>query len=343
MTCHVLDTLSFVILCVCNRLMDVQEGANADLVMWSLQSYSQIPYYGSESRSRIQGIVKKGTLHRNPSSMLQQLHNDSAAKLLGLRSGGMQQARAYSTSMSRHSKALQTGTIAQIQHTLSDFLPVNKWGQITALPADCDLSRPPCLDPMVPHAPTRRTRLNASERELAITNSLKYFAKDLHVSLRPVCEHELDTYGHIYFYHLLPREHIWAIPYDDIPGNTQDAKAMTHMILNNLNPDVAQFPQELITYGGNGAVFSNWAQFHITVRLLARMSTSQCLTMNSGHPAALFPKFASADSPAAVISNGMMIPEYSTPEQLDRLYALGVTMYGQMTAGSWMYIGPQGT
>jgi hypothetical protein len=314
------------------------------MLMWSLQSYSQIPYFGTESRSRIQGIVKNGTLHRNPSAALQKMHSESASRLSGLRSGsaGMtQQARAYSTTTSRLS-SLPTGTIPQIQHTLTDFISVNKWGQITSLPVGCDLSKPPLVDPSVPHAPTRLTRLNASERELAITNALKYFAKDLHGALRPVCEHELDTYGHIYFYHLLPPEHIWAIPYNDIPGKTQEARAMTHMILNNLNPDVAQFPQELITYGGNGAVFSNWAQFHITVRMLAGMSNSQCLTMNSGHPAGLFPKLASADSPAAVISNGMMIPEYSTPEQLDRLYALGVTMYGQMTAGSWMYIGPQG-
>lgn len=116
---------------------------------------------------------------------------------------------------------------------------------------------------------------------------------------------------------------------------------MTHMILNNLDPAVAQFSQELITYGGNGAVFSNWAQFHITVRLLGRMTSSQSLVMNSGHPQGLFPK-ANPNSPAAVISNGIMVHNYSTPENLDRLYALGVSMYGQMTAGSWMYIGPQG-
>ena len=312
--------------------------------MWNLQNYSQIPYFGAESRHRIQGVMKKGVLHSNPGATLGDMHRESALKLSGLRqrSGVTGQSRSYSTSSARASSTLPTGSVANVQHTLTDFVEVNKWGQITSLPADCDLSKPPHIDPTVPHAPNRLTRLNETERELAITNALKYFHKDLHDKLRPVCAHELDTYGHIYFYHLLPREHIWAIPYDSIPGSTKEAKAMSHMILNNLDPAVAQFPQELITYGGNGAVFSNWAQFHITLRMMARMSNRQTLCMNSGHPTGLFPKYAEADSPAAVISNGMMIPEYSTPEHLDRLYALGVTMYGQMTAGSWMYIGPQG-
>ncbi|CAE7446822.1 Uroc1, partial [Symbiodinium microadriaticum] len=304
------------------------EGANADLIIWSLQSHSQIPYYGSESRHRIHTIVKNGKAHSNPTAVLQGMHQDSAARLAALRARSSQPStRSFSTSAARSAdgKVISTGTVPDIQQTLTGFVELNKWGQITALPADCDLTKPPpALDPTVPHAPTRLTRLDSTERQLAITNALKYFHNDLHTALRPVCEHELDTYGHIYFYHLLPRQHIWAIPYADIPGKTRDARAMTHMILNNLNPEVAQFPQELITYGGNGAVFSNWAQFHITVRMLAKMGESQSLSMNSGHPAGLFPKYASADSPAAVISNGMMIPEYSTPAQLDRLYALGI-------------------
>ena len=321
-----------------------QKGANADMVIWSLQSHSQIPYFGCESRHRIQTVIKGGRVLSNPAALLPGMHQHSAVRLAALRGGStQQQTRAYSSSTTRLAQGLPTGNIPNIQKTLTEFVRMNKWGQIAALPASCDLTAPPpALDPSVPHAPTRLTRLDATERQLAVTNALKYFDKTLHAALRPVCEHELDTYGHIYFYHLLPREHLWAIPFESIPGKTKEGRAMTHMILNNLNPEVAQFPQELITYGGNGAVFSNWAQFHITVRMLAKMSEGQSLSMNSGHPAGLFPKYSSADSPAAVISNGMMIPEYSTPAQLDRLYALGVTMYGQMTAGSWMYIGPQG-
>jgi urocanate hydratase len=262
---------------------------------------------------------------------------------------GSSAARSFSTlsstaspSAAQREGARGVGTELEVAYTLTDFVTVNEWGQITSLPPGCDLSREVILDPTVPHAPKRLTRLNEQETELALTNALKYFDKTLHKQLRPVCKSELEKYGHIYFYHLLPPTHIWAIPFNSIPGLTVDSRAMTHMILNNLDPAVAQFPQELITYGGNGAVFSNWAQFHITIRLLSRRSSGQSLCMSSGHPQGLFPKVASGDTPAAVISNGMMIPIYSTPEHLDRLYALGVSMYGQMTAGSWMYIGPQG-
>lgn len=149
---------------------------------------------------------------------------------------------------------------------MTDFLSVNEWGQITALPKGCDLSAPPpAFDPNVPHAPVRLTRLTPEEEKLAVGNSLKYFHRDLHDQLRPVAEHELKTYGHIYFYHLLPREHLWALEYNEAPCKTLEARAMLHMILNNLDPRVAQFPQELITYGGNGAVFSNWAQVKFSI------------------------------------------------------------------------------
>ena len=136
-----------------------------------------------------------------------------------------------------------------------------------------------------------------------------YFTKDLHAKLEPVFREELAQYGHIYMFNLLPRVALEAMPIEQIPGQTTEAKAMTHMILNNLDPRVAQFPQELITYGSNGAVFSNWAQFRITLRYLSQMSKNQCLHMYSGHPMGLFPKL-SPSSPSAVISNGQIIPYF---------------------------------
>jgi urocanate hydratase len=319
------------------------------LIFWNLAHPSQIPYYGCESRHRIYGIMKDGNFFENPSKRLWELHNQSTRTLRSHRSSS-QTLRNFSTSTqakpsptsSNASKGFPVGTAQEIQHFLTSHVTINAFGQITSLPSSVDFTKPAVLDPTVPHAPKRLTRLNAEETELAIANALKYFHQSLHSTLRPICEMELQTYGHIYFYHLQPPQHIWAIPYPEIPGKTMEARAMTHMILNNLNPEVAQFPQELITYGGNGAVFSNWAQFHITIQMLGKMNANQCLSMSSGHPQGLFPKSASSDTPSAVISNGMMIPMYSTPEQLDRLYALGVSMYGQMTAGSWMYIGPQG-
>lgn len=207
-------------------------------------------------------------------------------------------------------------SVGNVVHSLTDYVGMDyKLCQITSLPDGVDLKEYvaggsiPLLDRTVPHAPKRLTRLEgAEEHELAIRNSLKYFHSSLHEQLRPVAEFELETYGHIYFYPLLPPDHVWAIPYDDIPGATIESKAMTHMILNVLDPryvlrllyatyyfdhiyavtnetykrflmycSVAQFPQELITYGGNGAVFQNWAQFHITIRLLATMNERQTL------------------------------------------------------------------
>eukprot|EP00602_Paraphysomonas_sp_CaronLab_P002809 CAMPEP_0185026986 /NCGR_PEP_ID=MMETSP1103-20130426/11725_1 /TAXON_ID=36769 /ORGANISM="Paraphysomonas bandaiensis, Strain Caron Lab Isolate" /LENGTH=1078 /DNA_ID=CAMNT_0027560787 /DNA_START=248 /DNA_END=3484 /DNA_ORIENTATION=- len=315
-----------------DKVGSLQEGAQADIILWNFESASQIPYYGGESRHRIDTVFKHGKAFRNPLQNLSSLHSTSFHSLKPLRSN----ARQYSTTASRNQEIV-LGTVRDVVSTMTHDVKLNASGQITECPTE-----PVKLDPSVPHAPKRLTRLNAEERELAITNALKYFSKDLHSKVKPICEYELDTYGHVYFYNLLPSKHIWAIPFEDIPAQSLEAKAMIHMILNNLNPDVAQFPQELITYGGNGAVFSNWAQFHITIRMLSKMKATQTLCMNSGHPAGLFPKFPEDQTPWAVISNGNMIPHYSTPEQLDRLYALGVSMYGQMTAGSWMYIGPQG-
>jgi urocanate hydratase len=191
------------------------------------------------------------------------------------------------------------------------------------------------------HAPKRRHTLDSKGKELAISNALKYFQKDLHPKLKQIFEKELEEYGHIYMFNYLPKFHLEAIPIDLLPGDNDTAKSMIHMILNNLDPKVAQFPQELVTYGGNGAVFSNWAQFHLTIKHLINLKENECLSMYSGHPAGVFPKLDTS-SPSAVICNGMIIPNYSDPTNFDNMFALGVTMYGQMTAGSWMYIGPQG-
>jgi urocanate hydratase len=293
--------------------------------------------------------MKNGKMFENPSQRLWELHTRSAQSLRSHRSQN-QTIRSFSTQTKPVTAAGVTatggfpvGTIKEIQTYLTDYVKINSWGQITSLPSSVDFTQPASLDPTLPHAPKRATHFTTQEdTNLAVTNALKYFHPSLHALLRPHCLHELETYGHIYFYHLMPPQHLWAIPYDTLPGSLMEGRAMTHMILNNLNPAVAQFPQELITYGGNGAVFGNWAQFHLTIHLLGKMKENQCLSMSSGHPQGLFPKSPNSDTPSAVISNGMMIPIYSTPEQLDRLYALGVSMYGQMTAGSWMYIGPQG-
>lgn len=222
--------------------------------MWALESGSQIPYYGTESRSRIQAISKNGKIVTNPSGRLSAIHGDAFYRKQNA-------TKAEPAPFSQAPREAHHATVEQLRHTLTDFVKVNEWGQITELPKDCDLSSPPVgLDPNVPHAPLRLTRLNAEETELAIKNALKYFHKDLHAKIRPVVVHELETYGHIYFYHLLPRQHVWALSHKDMPCDTSEASAMMHMILNNLDPRVAQFPQELITYGGNGAVFNNWAQ-----------------------------------------------------------------------------------
>ena len=230
-----------------------QPGANADFIVWSLESESQIPYFGTESRSRIQHIAKNGDVISDPSGELRTMHGDAFHRTARTPPAEMEFSQAP--------REEHHASIEQLRHTLTDFVKVNEWGQITELPADCDLSAPPkAFDPVVPHAPIRLTHLTKEEEKLAIDNSLKYFHKDLHDKLRPIAAHELQTYGHIYFYHLLPRQHVWALAHKDSTCDTSEARAMLHMILNNLDPRVAQFPQELITYGGNGAVFSNWAQ-----------------------------------------------------------------------------------
>jgi urocanate hydratase len=190
------------------------------------------------------------------------------------------------------------------------------------------------------HAPKRKDILSLEEKKLAIRNALRYFPKEWHQELAAEFFAELEKYGRIYMYRFQPDYPMYARPIHAYPGKTQQAAAIMLMIQNNLDPAVAQHPQELITYGGNGAVFQNWAQYLLTMKFLSEMTESQTLHMYSGHPMGLFP--SSPDAPRVVVTNGMMIPNYSKPDDWERFNALGVTQYGQMTAGSYMYIGPQG-
>lgn len=195
-------------------------------------------------------------------------------------------------------------------------------------------------DPTVNHAPKRKDILNDQEKELALKNALRYFDPKFHSTLLPEFKEELETYGRIYMYRFKPDYEIYARDIEHYPGNSLQAKAIMLMIQNNLDPKVAQHPDELITYGGNGAVFSNWAQYLLTMQYLSQMSDEQTLVMYSGHPMGLFP--SSIHAPRVVVTNGMMIPNYSKPDDWEKFNALGVSQYGQMTAGSYMYIGPQG-
>uniref|UniRef100_A0A2K5N0N0 Urocanate hydratase n=1 Tax=Cercocebus atys TaxID=9531 RepID=A0A2K5N0N0_CERAT len=192
----------------------------------------------------------------------------------------------------------------------------------------------------VPHAPVRTPGLSLAEKQLALRNALRYFPADVQELLAPEFAQELQLYGHIYMYRFCPDIEMRAYPVEQYPCQTKAAAAIMHMIMNNLDPAVAQFPQELVTYGGNGQVFSNWAQFWLTMFYLSKMTEEQTLVMYSGHPLGLFPSSRSA--PRLVITNGMVIPNYSSRMEYEKLFALGVTMYGQMTAGSYCYIGPQG-
>jgi urocanate hydratase len=189
-------------------------------------------------------------------------------------------------------------------------------------------------------APSRKQILSLDEKRLAIKNALRYFPKKWHKELAYDFIKELDTYGRIYMIRFKPNYSIYARSIDEYPVKINEAAAIMLMIQNNLNEEIAQHPQELITYGGNGAVFQNWAQYLLTMKYLAEMNNNQTLHLYSGHPMGLFP--SSKKSPRLVITNGMMIPNYSKPDDLERYNALGVTQYGQMTAGSFMYIGPQG-
>lgn len=190
------------------------------------------------------------------------------------------------------------------------------------------------------HAPKRKDILNASEKKLAVENALRYFDKQHHRILAKEFAEELKTYGRIYMYRFIPDYKIYARHIEDYPYQSRQAAAIMHMLSNNLDHAVAQHPHELITYGGNGAVFQNWAQYLLTMKYLATMTNEQTLVLYSGHPLGLFPSHK--DAPRLVVTNGMMIPNYSKPDDWEKFNALGVTQYGQMTAGSFMYIGPQG-
>ena len=195
-------------------------------------------------------------------------------------------------------------------------------------------------DPSYNHAPKRKSILSTEETKLALKNALRYFDKKHHNVLIEEFKNELDTYGRIYMYRFRPIHKIVARPIEDYPAKSKQAAAIMLMIQNNLDDAIAQHPHELITYGGNGSVFSNWAQYRLTMQYLAQMNDNQTLVMYSGHPIGLFPSHSEA--PRVVVTNGMMIPNYSKPDDWEKFNALGVSQYGQMTAGSYMYIGPQG-
>ena len=205
---------------------------------------------------------------------------------------------------------------------------------------------PNTLPPLKPfdlsynHAPKRKAILNSKEKQLALRNALRYFDSKFHAELLPEFKAELETYGRIYMYRFRPDHKIFARPINQYPAKSRQAAAIMLMIQNNLDDAVAQHPHELITYGGNGAVFSNWAQYRLTMKYLSEMNDEQTLVMYSGHPMGLFPSHKNA--PRVVVTNGMMIPNYSKPDDWEKFNALGVTQFGQMTAGSYMYIGPQG-
>ena len=212
---------------------------------------------------------------------------------------------------------------AEIRAGIPDVLPEVK-------PYDKDIN----------HAPRRKEILTDDEKKLALRNALRYFPAKFHAQLAPEFAKELQDYGRIYMYRFRPSYDMYARPIDEYPHRSRQAAAIMLMIQNNLDPAVAQHPHELITYGGNGAVFQNWAQYRLTMKYLSEMTDQQTLVMYSGHPLGLFPSHPNA--PRVVVTNGMVIPNYSKPDDWERLNALGVSQYGQMTAGSYMYIGPQG-
>lgn len=218
--------------------------------------------------------------------------------------------------------------------TKEEFRAVVAEGIPSKLPA------PKPRDPEINHAPRRKDILSDEEKKLALRNALRYFPKELHKELAPEFAQELADYGRIYMYRLRPDYEIKARPIDWYPARTPQAAAIMLMIQNNLDKAVAQHPHELITYGGNGAVFQNWAQYRLVMKYLSEMTENQTLVMYSGHPLGLFPSHP--DAPRVVVTNGMVIPNHSKPDDWERMNALGVSQYGQMTAGSYMYIGPQG-
>jgi urocanate hydratase len=213
--------------------------------------------------------------------------------------------------------------IADIRAGIPDYLP-----------------EPQAYDKEINHAPKRKDILTPEQKKLALRNALRYFPKKLHATLAPEFAEELKTYGRIYMYRYRPRYEMYARPIDEYPHRSRQAAAIMLMIQNNLDPRVAQHPHELIIYGGNGSIFQNWAQYRLVMKYLSEMTDEQTLVMYSGHPLGLFPSHKNA--PRVVVTNGMVIPNYSSQDDWERDNALGVSQYGQMTAGSYMYIGPQG-
>ena len=210
---------------------------------------------------------------------------------------------------------------------------------LAGIPQD-RLPEPKPYDKAINHAPKRKDILTAEEKVLALKNALRYFPAKFHAELAPEFAKELKDYGRIYMYRFRPSYDMYARPIDEYPCRSRQAAAIMAMIQNNLDPRVAQHPHELIIYGGNGAIFQNWAQYRLTMKYLAEMTDEQTLSMYSGHPMGLFPSHK--DAPRVVVTNGMVIPNYSKQDDWERFNALGVSQYGQMTAGSYMYIGPQG-
>lgn len=210
---------------------------------------------------------------------------------------------------------------------------------LAGIPQD-RLPEPKPYDKTINHAPKRKDILSAEEKVLALKNALRYFPAKFHAELAPEFARELKDYGRIYMYRFRPSYDIYARPIDEYPCRSRQTAAIMAMIQNNLDPRVAQHPHELIIYGGNGAIFQNWAQYRLTMKYLAEMTDEQTLSMYSGHPMGLFPSHK--DAPRVVVTNGMVIPNYSKQDDWERFNALGVSQYGQMTAGSYMYIGPQG-
>jgi urocanate hydratase len=217
---------------------------------------------------------------------------------------------------------------------LNEFQSLIRQGMPASLP------QPQPYNSEVNHAPVRKDILSQTEKKLALRNALRYFDKQHHALLAKEFAEELKKYGRIYMYRFRPQYNMFARPIDHYPAQCKQAAAIMLMIQNNLDPAVAQHPHELITYGGNGAVFQNWAQYLLTMKYLAEMTDEQTLVMYSGHPMGIYPSHKEA--PRVVVTNGIMIPNYSKPDDWERFNALGVTQYGQMTAGSYMYIGPQG-
>ena len=209
---------------------------------------------------------------------------------------------------------------------------------LEGIPAELPEKKP--YDPAVNHAPVRKDILTKEQKVLALKNALRYFPERHHAVLAKEFAEELRLYGRIYMYRFRPSYEMYARPIDEYPAKCTQAAAIMAMIQNNLDPRVAQHPHELIIYGGNGAIFQNWAQYRLVMQYLATMTEEQTLAMYSGHPLGLFPSHK--DAPRVVVTNGMVIPNYSKPDDWERFNALGVSQYGQMTAGSYMYIGPQG-